>query len=66
MQFTDTLIESYERHAYERASNLPGEFKKQEQLEFLKLLNKEQRKTILRRIEPREGVTFNALIVRKR
>ncbi len=47
MQFTDTLVEAYERHAQERASNFPDGFKKQEQLEFLKFLNKEQRKTIL-------------------
>ena len=47
MQFTDTLIKAYERHAHERASNFPDEFKKREQLEFLEFLNKEQRKTIL-------------------
>lgn len=47
MQFTDTLIEAYERHAHERAANFPDEFKKLERLEFLKFLNNEQRKTIL-------------------
>ena len=47
MQFTDTLIEAYERHAHERAANFPDEFKKQERLEFLRFLNKEQCKTIL-------------------
>ena len=47
MQFTDTLIEAYERHAHERAPNLPDEFKKQERFEFLKFLNEKQRNSIL-------------------
>ena len=28
MQFTDTIIEEYERHAHEREANFPDEFKK--------------------------------------
>ncbi len=47
MKFTDELIEAYERHAHERAANFPEEFKRQERIEFLNFLNKEQRKTIL-------------------
>lgn len=47
MQFTDELIEAYERHAHERAANFPDEFKRQERIEFLNFLNREQRKTIL-------------------
>ena len=47
MQFTDTLIESYEKHAYQRKSSTTDEFKKREQSEFLKLLKEEQRRTIL-------------------
>ena len=47
MQFTDTLIESYEKHAYQRESSITDEFKKRERSEFLKLLKEEQRKTIL-------------------
>ena len=47
MQFTDTLIESYEKYAYQRESSTTDEFKAQERSEFLKLLKEEQRKTIL-------------------
>ena len=47
MQFTDELIEAYERHAHERAANFPEEFKRQARIEFLNFLNREQRKTIL-------------------
>ena len=47
MQFTDTLIESYEKHAYQRKSSTTDEFKKRERSEFLKLLKEEQRRTIL-------------------
>ncbi len=47
MQFTDTLIESYEKHAYQRESSTADKFKKRERSEFLKLLKEEQRKTIL-------------------
>ena len=47
MQFTDTLIESYEKHAYRRESSTTDEFKKRERSEFLKLLKEEGRKTIL-------------------
>ncbi|MCE2396503.1 hypothetical protein J4G02_18380, partial [Candidatus Poribacteria bacterium] len=47
MQFTDTLIESYEKHAHQRESSTTDEFKKRERSEFLKLLKAERRKTIL-------------------
>ena len=47
MQFTDTLIESYEKHAYQRESSTTDEFKERERSEFLKLLKEEQRRTIL-------------------
>lgn len=47
MQFTDTLIESYEKYAYQRESSTTDEFKKRERSEFLKLLKVERRKTIL-------------------
>ncbi len=47
MQFTDTLIESYEKYAYQRESGTTDEFKDQERSEFLKLLKEERRKTIL-------------------
>ena len=47
MQFTDTLIESYEKHAHQRESSTTDKFKKRERSEFLKLLKEERRKTIL-------------------
>ena len=47
MQFTDTLIESYEKHAYRRESSTTDEFKKRERSEFLELLKEEKRRTIL-------------------
>lgn len=47
MQFTEALIESYEKHAYQRESSTADKFKKRERSEFLKLLKEVQRKTIL-------------------
>ena len=47
MQFTDTLIESYEKHAHQRESSTTDEFKERERSEFLKLLKAERRKTLL-------------------
>ena len=47
MQFTDTLIESYEKYAYQRASSSPAAFKERERSEFLKFLKDERRETIL-------------------
>ena len=47
MQFTDTLIESYEKYAYQRASSSPSAFKERERSEFLKFLKDERRETIL-------------------
>lgn len=47
MQFTDVLVNSYEKYAHERASHSPDEFKVQERAEFLKFLRAEERKTLL-------------------
>ena len=47
MRFTDTLIESYEKHAYQRESSTTDEFKERERSEFLKLLKVERRKSLL-------------------
>ena len=47
MQFTDGLVNSYEKHAHERASHSPDEFKVQERSEFLKFLKTEERQTLL-------------------
>ena len=47
MHFTDTLIETYEKYAHERASHSPDEFKVQERSEFLKFLKNEERKNLL-------------------
>ena len=47
MQFTDTLIESYEKYAYERESSTTDKFKERERSEFLKILNDEGRKRLL-------------------
>ena len=47
IQFTDGLVKSYEKYAYERASHSPDAFKVQERSEFLKLLQDEGRETLL-------------------
>ena len=47
MQFTDTLIESYEKYAYQRESGTTDGFKEQERSEFLKLLKEEGRQNLL-------------------
>ena len=47
MQFTDTLVKTYEKYAHERASHAPAEFKVQERSEFLKFLKVEGRETLL-------------------
>ena len=47
MQFTDTLIESYEKYAYQRESGTTDGFKEQERSEFLKLLKEEGRQSLL-------------------
>ena len=47
MQFTDTLVRSYEKYAHERASLSPDAFKVQERSEFLKFLKREGRETLL-------------------
>lgn len=47
MQFTDALVETYEKYAHERASHSPDEFKVQERSEFLKFLKNEGRETLL-------------------
>ncbi len=47
MRFTDTLIESYEKHAYQREASITAEFKERERSEFLKLLKVERRKRLL-------------------
>ena len=47
MQFTDTLIESYEKHVHQRKSSTTDEFKERERSEFLKLLKVERRQTLL-------------------
>ncbi|MDE0685409.1 MAG: class I SAM-dependent methyltransferase [Candidatus Poribacteria bacterium] len=47
MQFTDALVNSYEKYAHERASHSPDEFKVRERSEFLKFLNAEERETLL-------------------
>ena len=47
MQFTDTLIESYEKYADQRASSARAVFKERERSEFLKCLKSERRETIL-------------------
>ena len=47
MQFTDGLVNSYEKYAHERASHSPDEFKVQERSEFLKFLEAEERETLL-------------------
>ena len=47
MQFTDMLIESYEKQAYKRGSSTTDEFKKRERSEFLKVLKAERRKSLL-------------------
>lgn len=47
MQFTDALVNSYEKYAHERASHSPDEFKVQERSEFLKFLQVEERETLL-------------------
>ena len=47
MQFTEALIESYEKHAHQRESSTTDKFKERERSEFLKLLKAERRKTIL-------------------
>ena len=47
MQFTEALIESYEKHAYQREFSTINEFKKQERSEFLEFLKPEGRKSLL-------------------
>ena len=47
MQFTDTLIESYEKHAHQRESSTTDEFKERERSEFLKVLKTERQKSLL-------------------
>ena len=47
MQFTDALIESYEKYAYQRESSTTDKFKERERSEFLKLLKAERRKSLL-------------------
>lgn len=47
MRFTDTLVKTYEKYAHERASHAPEEFKVQERAEFLKVLQAEERETLL-------------------
>ncbi len=47
MQFTNTLVRSYEKYAHERASHSPDEFKEQERSEFLQFLKHEGRGTLL-------------------
>ena len=47
MQFTDALVNAYEKYAHERASHSPDEFKVHERSEFLKFLKAEERKTLL-------------------
>lgn len=47
MQFTETLVKTYEKYAHERASYSPDEFKVQERSEFLKFLKDEGRETLL-------------------
>ncbi len=47
MQFTQSIITSYENHASERESNAPDEFRAQERHEFLEYLRREKRDNIL-------------------
>ena len=47
MQFTDGLVQTYEKYAHERASHSPDAFKVREQSEFLKFLQDEGRETLL-------------------
>ena len=47
IRFTDALVKTYGKYAYERASHSPDEFKVQERSEFLKLLKAEGRETLL-------------------
>lgn len=47
MQFTDGLVQTYEKYAHERAVHSPDEFKVQERSEFLKFLKDEERETLL-------------------
>ena len=47
MKFTNSLIASYEKHALERESNAPDEFKERERGAFLQYLRDEQRSSIL-------------------
>ena len=47
MQFTDTLVKTYEKYVHERVSHSPDEFKVQERSEFLKFLKTEGRETLL-------------------
>ena len=47
MQFTDTLVKTYEKYVHERASHSSDEFKVQERSEFLKFLKTEGRETLL-------------------
>lgn len=47
MQFTDRLVNSYEKHAHERESYSPDEFKVRERSEFLQFLKDEGRETLL-------------------
>ena len=47
MEFTDSLIASYERHALEREYSSTDAFKVRERSEFLQCLRNEQRSSIL-------------------
>lgn len=47
MQFTESMIRSYENHAGERESSPPDEFRERERLEFLQYLRREGRDSIL-------------------
>lgn len=47
MQFTESIIRSYENHASERESSVPNEFRVQERQEFLEYLRREKRNSIL-------------------
>lgn len=47
MQYTDSLIAAYERHALEREASPGAAFKEPEKREFLQHLRREERQTIL-------------------
>ena len=47
MQFTDGLVQTYEKYAHDRAFHSPDAFKVRERSEFLKFLQDEGRETLL-------------------